>query len=310
MRKIIRKIYGLILDQLSFLIIDKFLSKVFSLFGCYLFRKHYYLPIPEKEDLVYQKETEMVGVEINEKLAFELLDNVILRFKPEFNLFPIDKQAQPDKYYLLNSSFMAIDGNVYYSLIRYLKPKKVVEIGSGKSSLLAAEACVRNLAESYNTQLILIEPYPREILKKGFPGLSELKEKKVQEINVGYFETLEPGDILFIDSSHALKSGGDVWYEYCEILPRLKSGVYVHIHDVSLPKPYPKVYIDFHYFWNEQYLLQAFLTFNRKFEIIWPGNYLMCKYPEKMRSSFLPEYDLMIKKFPSSEPSSFWMRVK
>jgi hypothetical protein len=101
-----------------------------------------------------------------------------------------------------------------------------------------------------------------------------------------------------------------VWWEYCEILPRLAPGVLVHIHDISLPKPYPDVYLKQHRYWNEQYLLQAFLTFNPKFEVIWAGNYMMIQQPERLREQFLPEYDHMRAKFPQSEPSAFWMRVK
>jgi hypothetical protein len=126
---------------------------------------------------------------------------------------------------------------------------------------------------------------------------------------VSYFEQLESGDILFIDSSHVIRSGNDVHYEFLEILPRLKPGVLVHIHDISLPKPYPEVYFDNHLYWNEQYLLQAFLTFNDRFEIMWPGNYMMLNYPDKMLSTF-PEISRMRQDYPQSEPTAFWMRVK
>ena len=162
---------------------------------------------------------------------------------------------------------------------------------------------------SKNTEYIIIEPYPQKYLKD-LNNIKELKVNKVQEVNLNLFETLNEGDILFIDSSHTLRLGGDVWYEYCEILPRLKSGVYIHIHDIALPRHYPKVYFDRHYFFNEQYVLQTFLTYNTKFKIVWPGGYLINKYPEKLRQAFLPEYDLMKDKFPNAEPSSFWLIVQ
>jgi hypothetical protein len=131
--------------------------------------------------------------------------------------------------------------------------------------------------------------------------------KKVQEIPLEFFADLEGGDILFVDSSHALRSGGDVWWEYCEILPRLKPGVLVHVHDISLPRPYPRVYFEQKLFWTEQYLLQAFLCYNRRFEVVWAGNYFDTRHPGRLQELF-PVFADMKLRFPQSEPSSFWIR--
>lgn len=284
---------------------------LFSKYGYHLLRKHYYLPIPEAEDLKYQRDTKLAGIEIDEKICFDLLERVILKYKPEFNRCPHHKTDDRTEYYVVNGNFMAIDGNLYYSLIRHLRPNKIVEIGSGNSTLLAIQAINKNIQETDKVpQLICIEPHPSEILRTTLPNYVELKVQKVQEAALALFESLGPGDILFIDSTHVLKSGGGVWWEYCEILPRLHPGVYVHLHDISLPKPYPKVYFDTHLYFNEQYLLQAFLALNSKFEILWPGNYLMCKHPKRMQEAFSPEYDLMRESYPFSEPTSFWIRVK
>ena len=103
--------------------------------------------------------------------------------------------------------------------------------------------------------------------------------------------------------------GGDVQLEYCEILPRLAPGVLVHVHDISLPKPYPRVYFEQQLYWNEQYLLQVLLSFTSRYEVVWPGNYLMNRYPERVAKAF-PEYHEMRKYYPQSEPSSFWIRVR
>ena len=293
--------------KIAYYIFDKFLAHIFSAFGYYLFKKQYYLGIPEKEDLIYTTiNSKLIRIDINEKECFDLLNNVILKYKKEFNSFPVNKVNDISEYYLLNGGFMAGDGNVYYSLIRHLKPNRIIEIGGGNSSKLASKAITMN---SKNTEYIIIEPYPQKYLKD-LNNIKELKVNKVQEVNLNLFETLNEGDILFIDSSHTLRLGGDVWYEYCEILPRLKSGVYIHIHDIALPRHYPKVYFDRHYFFNEQYVLQTFLTYNTKFKIVWPGGYLINKYPEKLRQAFLPEYDLMKDKFPNAEPSSFWLIVQ
>jgi predicted O-methyltransferase YrrM len=279
----------------------------------HILKRHFYLPIPEVEDLKYEAESKLIGIDMNDKGQLKLIENILNNYKEEFNQFPIHKTEthKPTDYHLINGGFMAIDGNVYYALVRYLKPRTIVEIGSGNSTLLIHHAIQKNIEQGHRkSNLICIEPYPPNYLKENLSFLTELKESKIQDVPFEFFEDLKEDDILFIDSTHALRSGGDVWYEYCEILPRLKSGVYVHIHDISLPKPYPRTYFENKLYWNEQYLLQAFLTYNTKFEIMWAGNYLLEKYKDLIINSFQPEYNLMREKYPFSEPSSLWMRVK
>ena len=294
----------------------KLASKLFSKLGLHLIPRHYYQPIPEESDLsdkYFETVSEMPGLVIHDQIPLGLLDTVFVRYMTEFRDQFSDfenKKIEPWHFFLINGSYMAIDAQCYYSFIRHFKPKYIVEIGGGHSSLLAGAACVRNFQETGNqTKLTIIEPYPSRLLREGFPGLSKLVVSKVQDIDLRFFESLESGDILFIDSSHVLRSGGDVQYEYLEILPRLKPGVLVHVHDISLPKAYPRVYSENRLFWNEQFLLQAFLAFNSKFEIVWPGNYMMIKYPDKLLAVF-PEFKIMRQHYPQSEPTSFWMRVR
>lgn len=285
---------------------------VFNKNNFHFLKKNYYLPIPEEADIHYHKESGMAGIDMNDDFQLRFMDEVILKFKNEFNSFPVNRTGEPSQFHLVNGTFMAGDGNAYYSLIRHIKPKTIIEIGSGFSTLLAAHAVGKNIEESpgYECKLVAIEPYPGDFLLNGFKGLSDLKRCKVQEVAMDFFERLSANDILFIDSSHVLRAGGDVWWEYCEILPRLKPGVFVHIHDISLPKPYPQVYYDSYLYWNEQYLLQAFLTGNTRFEVIWAGTYLLNKYPDVVKAAFSPEFELMKDAFPLAEPSSFWMRSK
>ncbi len=159
--------------------------------------------------------------------------------------------------------------------------------------------------DGIDCELIAIEPYPNKILQKGFPGLSKLIKKEVQDVGLDEFYKLNENDILFIDSSHVLKIGSDVQYEYLEILPRLNKGVIVHVHDIFLPAEYPKEWVLKNYrFWTEQYLLQAFLTFNNTFEVLWVGSYMHFKYPDLLKKSF-NSYN------PKTVcPGSFWMQRK
>ncbi len=287
---------------------------VFYQHGFHLLHKHFYLPIPDDTDgldAFWESQSAMVGVDMNEPLAIEVMETICPAYMPEFReRFPIDGPLNPPDFYLINGGYMAVDAHVFYSFIRHFKPKRIVEIGNGNSTLLAIAALDRNQAETgVRGKLTSIDPYPWPLFKDGYRGLDDLIAKKVQDVPVSYFEELESGDILFIDSSHVIRSGNDVHYEFLEVLPRLKPGVLVHVHDISLPRPYPKVYYENHLYWNEQYLLQAFLAFNGRFEVVWPGNHMMINYPERMLSVF-PEFKRMRQDYPKSEPTAFWMRVK
>ena len=298
--------------------LDKFVPEngaheIFARHGYHLLRKHFYLPIPDRlEQSFWERQSEMVGVDLNGPAALRLIENDLAPYIEEFRqTFPNQQSTDPTEFYLLNGAFMAIDAHIYYALVRHLKPQRIIEVGAGFSTILAGVACKKNQQEQAKApQLTAIEPYPGEALKRGIPGLSQLIEKKIEELEWAVFKELRAGDILFIDTTHVLKAGGDVQLLYCEILPRLAPGVVVHIHDISLPRSYPKVYFEKnHYYWNEQYLLQAFLAFNSHFEVLWPGNYMMIHHPNALRS-IIPEFDLMREQYPSAEPTSFWIRVR
>jgi len=291
--------------------------KVFELMGFVLIPKHFYQPIPEKSDLTeefYNSMTDLVGVEINENRILDFLESGLVSYIEEFrglvSCSHDQGSVQNSDFHLINGTFMAVDAHMYYSLIRHSSPQMIIEIGGGNSSKLAAIACHKNLvAKKSKTTLTVIEPYPSDCIRRLLAEDGSLIVSKVQDVDLAVFEQLADGDILFIDSSHVLRSGGDVQYEFLEILPRLKPGVLVHVHDISLPKNYPKAYAENRLYWNEQYLLQAFLTYNSRFEVVWPGNYMMINYPEKMYQLF-PEIITMRNYYPQSEPTSFWMRVK
>lgn len=288
------------------------LHDIFYRHGFHLLRKHFYLPIPDDTDPLddfWRKPSAMAGVDTNDPVAIELMDKLLPPFLEEFRArFPIHRTALTTGFYLINGGYMAVDAHVYYGLIRHYKPRRIIEIGNGNSTLLALAAAESNRTAGHDTRLISIDPYPWDIFRGGMPGL-ELIVKRVQDVPLELFGELADGDILFIDSSHVIRSGNDVHYEYLDILPRLNPGVMVHIHDVSLPMPYPKVYYDNQLYWNEQYILQAFLAFNQTFEIMWPGNYMMLTYPYKMNASF-PEIAIMRETYSSSEPTAFWMRTR
>jgi hypothetical protein len=269
---------------------------------------HFYEPIPDTRDLseeLWTRQSELSGIQIKDQVILDRLLHFANQYRQEYTTIPTNKTDIPHQFYIRNGAFVSVDAEILYCMIREYKPRRVTEIGSGNTTYLAAQAIEANRQEnpSYHCHLTAIEPYPVAILKQGFPGLTELVEKPIQSIPLPFFDTLDDGDILFIDSSHVAKIGSDVLYEYLEILPRIKKGVFVHVHDIFLPAEYPKAWIfsDRH-FWNEQYLFQAFLLFNNAFEIIWPGSYMHHKYPEKLEDAF-PSYDSK-----NTMPGSFWIR--
>ena|SRR3990167_58166 len=288
----------------------KFCTRVFFIFlqklGVHITPNHFYSPIPDTatlHDAIWIKHSELIGINMNEAFQRNLLAQFYSIYKNEYEHFSRYKTAVPYQYYVTNGSFESVDGEILYCMIRHFKPKRVFEIGSGNSTFLSATAISKNKEEGNEGELTAFEPYPSETLKTGFPGLSYLIVEKVQDVPTSEFEKLEENDILFIDSSHALKIGGDVAYEYLEILPRLKKGVIVQIHDIFLPAEYPKHWIlKNHWFWTEQYLLQAFLTFNDHFEVLWGGSYMHLKCPKELEKAF-NSYD-RIKVWPGS----FWIR--
>jgi predicted O-methyltransferase YrrM len=289
-------------------IIYKKLFTLWEKLGFHITRNHFYEPIPDtrtlKDDL-WQKTSELVGIDINEESQINLLSMFSCKFKEEYENFPRNKTSIKYQYYINNGAFTSVDGEILYCMIRYFKPKKIFEIGAGNSTYLSAQAILKNKEEDndYECELVAIDPYPNNTLKAGFPGLSKLIPKKVQDIPLSEFKKLSENDILFIDSSHVLKIGSDVQYLYLEVLPRLNKGVIVHAHDIFLPAEYPKEWVLKNYiFWNEQYLLQAFLAFNNSFEVLWAGSYMHLRHPDKLEEAF-SSY-----KRDKIWPSSFWIR--
>jgi predicted O-methyltransferase YrrM len=277
----------------------------------YLFKRHYYLPIPDESDLKFaQRESALVGLQIDADRCLSFMNRVAKPYKHEFLEFPRTPTGVAE-YAIVNGTFMAGDGNLYYSIIRHTKPRRIVEIGSGNSSLLAAAAIRKNISEGgAASELVCIEPFPASYLRDGSVKEITLIKKRVQEVDLSYFEDLRAGDVLFIDSTHVLTEGGDVWWEYCEILPRLAPGVLVHVHDISLPLAYSGAYAKNHWYWTEQYLLQAFLAFNSRFEVLWAGCYLMFNRRDAMLEALSPELQFMTDKYPGAFPASFWMIVR
>jgi hypothetical protein len=275
--------------------------------GFHLSLNHFYEPIPDTarlSDDVWRERTEPEGVDLREKEQVLLLEAFKTSFRLEYDAFPRFATGIADGYYVYNKSFESVDGEVLYCMIRSLRPKKIIEIGAGYSTLLSARAILKNEQEDgHRCELIAIDPFPSEILRRGFPGLTRVIAKEVQQVPLEEFTALGENDVLFIDSSHVAKIGSDVQYELLEILPRIGAGVAVHLHDIFLPSEYPQDWVlSEHKFFNEQYLLQAFMSFNREFEVLWAGSFMHLKHPELLEAAFASY------RRETTWPGSFWLR--
>jgi predicted O-methyltransferase YrrM len=259
---------------------------------------HFYSPICDPVELREREAeiwptpapSEMPGIALNTAAQLRLLD-ALAPFVPEIS-YPYDAtQGSPPRYFYSNDQYPCLDAEVLFCMLRHVRPKRVVEIGSGFSSLITAE--VNRQFVSGAMEFTCIEPYPRQFLIDGVPGVTSLIRKKIQQMEPSFFDRLGPDDILFIDSSHVAKAGSDVNYLIFEILPRLQPGVLVHIHDIFLPDEYSKRWvIDEGRNWNEQYVVRAFLQYNEVFEVVWSSYYMCTRHAAETAAIFprFPKY--------------------
>ena len=274
---------------------------------------HFYSPIPDISDLerrkVWDKKSELCGIDFQPDKQIRFLKRLARVYSKECR-WPIEPTGNQGDFYLNNPSFSYGCAASTHCIIRHFKPNRIYEIGSGMSSLVISKALKLNLIENKTqSKYTIIDPYPGDIIRNSISDTVEIIQERVELMDAKHFEKLNRNDILFIDSGHSVRTGGDVNYLYLDVLPRLNPGVVIHIHDIALPYEYPRVYATneaFRQFWTEQYLLQAFLCFNSKYDILLAMNYIMIDRLDVFKSSF-PYYD------PSSYPfisGSFWIRHK
>jgi hypothetical protein len=251
--------------------------------GIFPISNHYYEPQFDYRNTKkpLSQDRTLPGINWNATQQLKILDE--FSFSEELADIPYDKPESLD-FYLNNGTFLSGDAEYWYQLIRTIKPKRIFEVGSGNSTLMAIKAIQKNQQHDpdYRCKHVCIEPYE-------VPWLEETSvaviRKKVEDIEPVFFYELEENDILFIDSSHIIKPQGDVLFLYLELLPVLKKGVIVHFHDIFSPKNYLKHWlVEEVKFWNEQYLLEAFMSNNSSWKILGALNYLHHNNYEKLKS--------------------------
>jgi len=261
--------------------------------GCLPVLTHFYQPIPDLKDLerrnVWENVSKLNGIIWKPQKYLENLKE-LAKFADECDwpYEPVNRDAM--EFYINNTCFSYGCASMLHSIIRKNKPKRIIEVGSGHSSRVIAAALKANITDDngYYPEYTIIDPYSLLDITK-FPGNAKLLKEQVENVDVSIFKELSNNDILFIDSSHVCKIGSDVNFEILEVLPTLNSGVFVHFHDIELPYEYSKIYATnpkFRMFWTEQYLLQAFLTCNKQFEIFLPLCYIQRNHEDEFRTLF------------------------
>ena len=246
---------------------------------------HYYSPIVDVADVgargdsLWPAEPEVIGIDFRPAAHQHILTHVFPKFIADYRYAELESETTAEnEYYTRNSQFSWLDSRALFVLLRELRPRRVIEVGSGYSSLLTADVNQRWFGGSIEFQCI--EPYPRPFLEQGVPGITRLVRERVERLDPALFMGLDAGDILFIDSSHVAKTGSDVNFLYFEVLPRLRSGVRVHIHDIFLPSEYPRDWvIREQRSWNEQYLLRALLMHSTGFRVMFGCSYAFFRFP-------------------------------
>ncbi|MBV9126293.1 MAG: class I SAM-dependent methyltransferase [Planctomycetes bacterium] len=267
---------------------------------------HFYSPVPSLEELKQQETAiwgppplDIPGVDLNEAGQARLFE-ALKTYYPEMPAYERHKQ-EGLRYFYKNGYFPLGDAIILYGMIRHLRPRRIIEIGSGFSSAVTLDT--NQLYFDNHIACTFIEPHPGRLfnlMEEGDRARCEVIQSNLQEVPLSCFEQLAANDILFIDSTHVAKTHSDVNYYLFHILPALASGVYIHIHDVFYPFEYPKGWVYQGITWNEDYLLRAFLQYNQRFQIQFFSSFL----EQFHRVSFLRDMPLYL----TDPGGSLWLK--
>lgn len=273
----------------------KLTHAMFHKLGYLPIRDHYYEPLTFNAQ-GYKYRDKVAQILFNKQRNFSWLEQI---YKPQEFKNAIEFGVLKDAGFRFgNGTFEAGDAEVLFYAVRHYKPKKIIEIGAGNSSLVIHAALALNRSEGDFCDHVIIEPYENPWLEE--LGVQVIRQK-VEEVDIRVFEDLNCSDILFIDSSHVIRAQNDCVFEYTEILPCLKSGVIVHVHDIFTPFDYPEDWLNrIMHLWGEQYVLEALLANSNSWEILGPLHWLS-RDDEKFKY-YCPNFN------KSHMPGSFWIQ--
>lgn len=273
-------------------------------YNCFVPFNNYESPYPTMKEVIfnnqYIQETEKyMNIDLNMQRQLDFLETIRLELGKVIN--DIDNNMISRRFES-NSYFDNNDAVLLYVMLMAYRPKKIIEIGSGYSTCIMLDVNEYKLNSSMRIKCI--EPYPERLfsrIREKEDGL-EIRRTMVQTTPLEEFKELGENDILFIDSSHVTKSGGDIPYEYFNILPQLKSGVIIHIHDIFYPFVYPDKWLREGRAYTEAYVLRALLENNDDYEILFWNDMMQKKYAEQYKDALQDKCDLC--------GGSLWLRKK
>jgi hypothetical protein len=272
--------------------------------GYDLVPRSYYSPVPDLERLpesFWSTRSSMPGIHFDTAEQLAWAEERLAPFIAEFDA-PATGRYGSGSYFYENRSFEYGDAEIAYSMVRHARPERILELGSGFSTLVLCAAALANERDGVATRLVSNDPFPRGVAPAGTPGLTALRERGAEDVPLDDFLELGAGDVLFVDTTHTVKVGSEVNRIVLEVLPRLRAGVLVHVHDVYLPYEYPRELIVHHdAFWAEQYLLQALLAGNRDFEVVFATHAVSREHPDGFRR-LVPRYS------GANVPNGIWLR--
>jgi hypothetical protein len=247
---------------------------------------HFYSPVVSREEIwprresLWKDELTNPGIDYAPEKQRRFIDED-LREALKLYDYPAEKPGE-GRFYDTNPAFSWVDARSLFTMLLKHRPRRVIEIGAGYSTLLTADVNTRHLNGSIS--FTTIEPYPMPFLEQPIEGLRALHKRQVQSVPASYFADLSENDILFIDSSHVSKTGSDFNYLVFDVLPTLQRGVLIHFHDVFLPREYPPQWVfNEGRSWNEQYVLRALLIGSNMFEVEFGSSFAFYAFPELLR---------------------------
>ncbi len=281
----------------------RLVRRVLRRVGYHVVRADYYSPIPDVDAIperVWSTPAAMPALRFD---LDEQLDFVLTKLAPYLREFspPADGPGNAEGFHLENPFYGSLDAEILYAMVRSLAPRRVVEIGAGYSTLVIVAAARRNAQGGAPIRHEVYDPYPSAVLERVRDRI-ELSTTSAADLPAATLLSLAAGDILVIDTTHTLKPGGEVVRLLLELLPQLAPGVVVHVHDFFRPFEYPRILLE-HYgvFWQEHYLLQAFLAHNEVWDVLC-ANHALARLRAHAIQALVPSLT------PQAQPSSLWIR--
>jgi len=271
--------------------------------GYDLVERHFYSPLPDLKSLKparFEEPSALRGVRLDSAQAIAFLEG-LSPYLAEFS-FLLQHEQVGGAFRIDNGTYESVDAEALYAVLRSVKPARVIELGSGSSSYVIDEARRQNSREDRPFEYRVFDPYPWAASALGSLDSVSVQPVGAVDVALSEFKALEANDVLFVDTTHTVKTGGDVTHLVLEVLPILAPGVLIHFHDVFLPYEYPRDWvITRRRAWAEQYLLHAFLAYNPEFDVLLPLHAVSRAFPERL-GRIVPTFG------PGVAPGGFWMR--